>query len=107
MTPAGSSTEPKAFWPITSAASTMVAPIRAATGKLGRPTAIRARVRQGAVVAQVEASVAEECPSLAMSTSSLAARHRELPRVVRVMRFEDALLISPKSAQDRVADRPV
>ena len=54
-------------------------------------TAIRARIRQGAVVAQVEASVAEECPSLPMSTSSLAARHRELPRVVRVMRFEDAL----------------
>ena len=25
----------------------------------------------------------------------------------RLMRFEDALLISPKSAQDRVADRPV
>lgn len=54
-------------------------------------TAIRARVRQGRVVAQVEASVAEECPSLPMSTSSLAAQHRELPRVVRVMRFEDAL----------------
>lgn len=54
-------------------------------------TAIRARVRQGTVVAQVEASVAEECPSLPMSTSSLAAQHRELPRVVRVMRFEDAL----------------
>ena len=54
-------------------------------------TAIRARLRQGKVVAQVEASVAEECPSQPMSTSSLAAQHRELPRVVRVMRFEDAL----------------
>lgn len=54
-------------------------------------TAIRARVRQGTVVAQVEASVAEDCPSQPMSTSSLAAQHRELPRVVRVMRFEDAL----------------
>lgn len=54
-------------------------------------TAIRARVRQGTVVAQVEASVAEECPSIPMSTSSLASQHRELPRVVRVMRFEDAL----------------
>ncbi|HQF54019.1 MAG TPA: nucleotidyl transferase AbiEii/AbiGii toxin family protein [Fibrobacteria bacterium] len=54
-------------------------------------TAIRARLRQGKVVAQVEASVAEECPSQPMSTSSLATQHRELPRVVRVMRFEDAL----------------
>ncbi|HOX53753.1 MAG TPA: nucleotidyl transferase AbiEii/AbiGii toxin family protein, partial [Fibrobacteria bacterium] len=54
-------------------------------------TAIRARVHQGKVVAQVEASVAEECPSVPMSTSSLASRHRELPRVVRVMRFEVAL----------------
>lgn len=54
-------------------------------------TAIRARLRQGKVVAQVEASVAEECPSQPMSTSSLAAQHRELPRVIRVMRFEDAL----------------
>lgn len=54
-------------------------------------TAIRARVHRRGVVAQVEASVAEACRSLPMSTSSLAALHRALPRVVRVMRFEDAL----------------
>lgn len=68
-------------------------------------TAIRARVRQGAVVAQVEASVAEDCPSLPMSTSSLAAQHRELPRVVRVMRFEDAFAHKLGAWMDRALMR--
>jgi predicted nucleotidyltransferase component of viral defense system len=68
-------------------------------------TAIRARVRQGAVVAQVEASVAEECASIPMSTSSLASQHRELPRVVRVMRFEDALAHKLGAWMDRALMR--
>ena len=54
-------------------------------------TAIRAIVREGRLVAKVEASVAMDCPSIAMSTASLAAIHSELPRIVRVMRFDVAL----------------
>lgn len=54
-------------------------------------TAIRARIRQGDVVAQVEASVAEECPATPMTTSNLARLHGELPRIVQVMRFDVAL----------------
>ncbi len=54
-------------------------------------TAIRARIRSNGVVAQVEASVAETCPSTPMSTSSLASAHHELPRIVQVMRFDVAL----------------
>lgn len=54
-------------------------------------TAIRARIRQGDLVAQVEASVAEECPATPMTTASLARLHGELPRLVQVMRFDIAL----------------
>ena len=54
-------------------------------------TAIRARIRQGGVVAQVEASVAETCPATPMTTSNLARLHGELPRIVQVMRFDVAL----------------
>jgi len=55
------------------------------------PTAIRVLVHEGDIVAQVEASIAENCPSIPMSTAGLAALHHELPRIVRVMRFDVAL----------------
>lgn len=55
------------------------------------PTAVRVLVHDGDLVAQVEASIAENCPSVPMSTASLAALHHELPRIIRVMRFDVAL----------------
>lgn len=55
------------------------------------PTAIRVLVHEGDLVAQVEASIAEICPSVPMSTAALASIHHELPRIVRVMRFDVAL----------------
>jgi predicted nucleotidyltransferase component of viral defense system len=54
-------------------------------------TAIRARIHQGTLVAQLEVSVAQECPSTPISTASLSLPHRELPRIVRVMRSDAAL----------------
>jgi predicted nucleotidyltransferase component of viral defense system len=55
------------------------------------PTAIRMLIHDDGVVAQVEASIAENCPSIPMSTANLATLHHELPRIVRVMRFDVAL----------------
>jgi hypothetical protein len=54
-------------------------------------TAIRARIHKNGLIAQVEASVAEECPATALSTSPLARLHQLQPRVVQVMRFDIAL----------------
>lgn len=54
-------------------------------------TAIRARIRLGALIAQVEASVAEDCPTTFLSTANLARLHNLHPQIVQVMRFDVAL----------------
>lgn len=52
---------------------------------------LRYRIETGGIAVQLEAGVADNCPSMTVSTAALSGKVKQLARLIRVMRLDTAL----------------